>query len=86
MRHWTDTKIRAFAFCNIMSLIIIRIMEYKATINGIKMSPQILKQELKDLKEVILVYTENKVQKKITHRSTVQKKLWEIFNLDNMKT
>jgi len=86
MRHWTDTKIRAFAFCSIMALMIIRIMEYKATINDIKMSPQILKQELKDLKEVILIYTGNKVQKKITHRSTVQNKLWEIFNLDDMKT
>jgi transposase len=86
MRHWTDTKIRAFAFCSIMALMIIRIMEYKATINDIKMSPQILKQELKDLKEVTLVYTVNKVQKKITHRSTVQKELWKIFNLDDMKT
>ena len=86
MRHWTDTKIRAFTFCNVMALMLIRIMEYTATVNDIKMSPQILKQELKDLKEVILVYTENKVQKKITHRSTVQKELWKIFNLDDMKT
>ena len=59
MRHWTDTKIRAFAFSSVMALMIIRIMEYKATTNDIKMSPQVLKQELKDLKEVVLVYTEN---------------------------
>lgn len=85
MRHWTDTKIRAFAFCCVMALMIIRIMEYKATINDIKMSPQILKQELKDLKEVILMYNKNKAQKKITHRSTVQKQLWEVFNLDDIK-
>ena len=85
MRHWTDTKIRAFAFCNVMALMIIRIMEYKATINDIKMSPQILKQELKDLKEIISIYDKNKVHKKITHRSTVQKQLWEIFNLNNME-
>jgi len=31
-------------------------MEYKATINDIKMSPQILKQELKDLKEMVNIY------------------------------
>ncbi len=86
MRHWTDTKIRAFAFCSVMALMLIRIMEYKATINDIKMSPQILKQELKDLKEMVLVYTENKVQKKTTHRSTVQNELWKIFNLDDMET
>lgn len=85
MRHWTDTKIRAFAFCSVMALMILRIMEYKATINDIKMSPQILKQELKDLKEVILMYDKNMVQKKITHKSTVQKQLWEVFNLDDIK-
>ncbi len=81
MRHWTDTKIRAFAFCSITALMIIRIMEYKATINNIKMSPQVLKQELKDLKEVILIYDKNEVQKKVTHRSTVQNHLWKIFKL-----
>ncbi len=85
MRHWTDTKIRAFAFCSVMALTIIRIMEYKATINDIRMSPQILKQELKDLKEVILLYDNGKIQKKTTHKSTVQKRLWDIFNLDEMK-
>ena len=85
MRHWTDSKIRAFAFCNIMALVIIRIMEYKATINDIKMSPQVLKQELKDLKEVILIYDEKTAQTKVTHKSTVQKQLWEIFNLCTLK-
>ena len=85
MRHWTDTKIRAFAFCSVMALMLIRIMEYKATINDIKMSPQVLKQELKDLKEVILMYDKNKVQKKVTHRSTVQNHLWKIFKLCDIK-
>jgi len=81
MRHWTDSKIRAFAFTNVMALTIIRLMEYKAIISGLKMSPEVLKQELKDLKEVILIYDEKTAQKKITHKSTVQKKLWEIFKL-----
>ena len=85
MRHWTDTKIRAFAFCNIMALAIIRIMEYKADTNSLKMSPQVLKQELKDLKEVILIYDEKNARTKLTYRSTVQKQLWNIFNLDNFK-
>ncbi len=81
MRHWTDSKIRAFAFSNIMALTIIRLMEYKVTIKGLKMSSEVLKEELKDLKEVILIYDEKTVQKKVTHKSTVQKKLWEIFKL-----
>ena len=85
MRHWTDSKIRAFAFCNIMALMIIRIMEYKAATNNLKMSPQVLKQELKDLKEVILIYDEKTAQTKVTHKSTVQKQLWDIFKLDTLK-
>ena len=68
--------------CNIINLYH---SKNKATINDIKMSPQILKQELKDLKKVILIYDKNKVQKKITHKSTVQKQLWKVFNLDDMK-
>ena len=85
MRHWTDSKIRAFAFSNIMALTIIRIMEYKATIEGLKMSPQVLKQELKDLKEIILIYDKKTAQKKISEKSTVQKKLYEIFKLYDME-
>ena len=85
MRHWTDTKIRAFAFCSIMALVLIRIMEYKVTINNLKMSPQVLKQELQDLKQVILIYDEKTARIKLTHRSTVQKKLWDVFRLGNLK-
>lgn len=85
MRHWTDTKIRAFAFCNMMALALIRIMEYKVASCDLKMSPQVLKQELKDLKEVILIYDEKTAQIKITHKSTIQEKLWNIFDLDNLK-
>ena len=85
MRHWTDSKIRSFAFCNVMALTIIRIMEYKSTINGLKMSPEVLKQELKDLKEVILIYDEKTAQKKVTKKSTVQKKLWKLFKLSDME-
>jgi len=85
MRHWTDSKIRAFAFCNVMALMIIRIMEYKATIEGLKMSPEVLKLELKDLKEVILIYDEKTARKKVTHKSTVQKQLWKIFKLCDIK-
>ena len=85
MRHWTDSKIQTFAFCNVIALMLIRIMEYKAATNNIKMSPHVLKQELKDLKKVILIYDEKTAKTKITHRSTVQKQLWNIFKLDTLK-
>ena len=85
MRHWTDSKIRAFAFSNIMALVIIRMMQYKAAKNNIKMSVQVLKQELKDLKEVSLIYDEKTAQIKITEKSTIQNRLWKIYNLGKLE-
>ena len=81
MRHWTDSKIRAFAFSCVMSLILIRIMELKLERENLKMSPNVVKQELTDLQQVILIYDEKNVVSKITAKSTVQNKLFEIFNL-----
>jgi len=49
------------------------------------MSPHVLKQELKDLKKAILIYDEKTAVTKITHRSTVQKQLWNIFKLETLK-
>jgi transposase len=81
-RHWTDTKIRAFGFCCVMSLVVIRVMEFKVAQAGLLMSPAVLKQELSDLKEVVLVYDEHTVKTQISHRSSIQQKLSELFNLD----
>ena len=86
MRHWTDSKIRAFAFCCVMSLVLIRVMELKVENENLKMSPAVLKQELMDLQEIISVYDENTAQRKISSRSTVQQKLWNIFKLDTIES
>lgn len=83
MRHWTDSKIRAFAFSCVMSLILIRIMELKLERENLKMSPNVIKQELQDLQQAILIYDKEKAISKITVKSTVQNKLFEIFNLSN---
>jgi len=81
MRHWTDTKIRTFAFSCVMALILIRIMELKLENENLKMSPNVIKQELTDLQQVTMLYDEKHVINKISARSTVQKKMYEIFNL-----
>jgi len=81
MRHWTDSKIRAFAFSCVMSLVLIRVMELKLERENFKMSPNVIKQELIDIQQTTLIYDEKTVVKKITSKSTVQKKLCEIFNL-----
>ncbi len=84
-RHWTDTKIRVFGFCCIMALVLIRIMQLKADKVGLKMSPAVLKEELTDLKEVVMIYKDMSAETKISRRSTVQQRLWNLFSLGTVE-
>jgi transposase len=81
MRHWTDTKIRAFAFCAVLSLGLLRVMERKAARAGLQMSPSVLKEELTDLREITMIYDDKTAQRLISRRSSVQQKLWTLFQL-----
>ena len=81
VRHWTDTKIRAFGFCCIMSLVLIKVMQLKAHRVGLQMSIPVLKEELIDLKHVAMIYDDKTVEVKVTGGSSIQKRLKEIFNL-----
>ena len=85
IRHWTDSKIRAFAFCCVVSMILIRVMQWMAEQGGYKMSTTVLKDELKDIQEVIMVYSPKDAERKITERSAVQEKLWKIFELEKIE-
>lgn len=80
-RHWTDTKIRAFGFCCVMALVLIRVMERKAAMAGLRMSPAVLREELTDLRQVIMIYNDKKARTQVSERSSVQQKLWDLFNL-----
>jgi transposase len=81
IRHWTDSKIRAYAFCCVVSMTLMRVMQWKAQSAGYSMSPHVLKEELSDIQEVAMVYSTSEAHTKITDRSTVQNKLWEAFKL-----
>ena len=86
IRHWTDTKIRSYAFCCVLAMTLIRVMQWKVEQRlGYKMSPALLKEELTDLQEIILVYSSHHAHRQISHRSTVQNKLWEVFELDQIE-
>ena len=85
IRHWTDTKIRAYAFCCVVALTLMRVMQWKAQTAGYKMSPQLLKDELSDIEEVVLLYNHTQAKRKITDRSKVQHKLWEVFQLGGIE-
>jgi transposase len=80
-RHWTDTKIRAFGFCCIMALILIRVMERKTALAGLPMSPALIKEELCDLREVLILCDDKTIQTQVTARSAVQQRLWDLFGL-----
>jgi len=82
IRHWTDSKIRAFAFCCVISMTLIIIMQWMTEQEGYTMSTTVLKNELTDIQEVIMIYSSGDAERKITERSTVQKKLWKIFKLE----
>jgi transposase len=85
IRHWTDSKIRAYAFCCVISMTLLRVMQWMAEKAGYKMSANMLKEELTDIKEVIMVYSMKEAERKISQLSSVQKKLWDIFQLEETK-
>ena len=85
IRHWTDSKIRAFAFCCVVSMMLMRVMQWMTEQKGYKMSTTVLKDELTDIQEVIMVYSSTDAERKITERSAVQKKLWKIFELGKIE-
>ena len=82
---WTDSKIRAFAFCCVVSMMLMRVMQWMTEQKGYKMSTTVLKDELTDIQEVIMVYSSTDAERKITERSAVQKKLWKIFELGKIE-
>ena len=85
IRHWTDSKIRAFAFCCVVSMILIKVMQWLTEQGGYKMSTTVLKDELIDIQEVIMIYSSTGAERKITERSAVQEKLWKIFELEKIE-
>lgn len=85
IRHWTDTKIRAFCFCCVTALLLLRIMQLIARKSNLIMSPAVLKQELQDLKLITWIEADLKVGSKVSSRSTIQQKLWDIFGLQEIE-
>ena len=85
IRHWTDTKIRAFCFSCVCALLIARIMELTVEKNYRRMSIGLIKEELQDLKLITMIYEKNDLEVKVTDRSTVQQKLFDIFNLKEVE-
>ena len=84
-RHWTDTKIRAFGFCCVMALVLIQVMLQKAARAGLQMSAAVLKEELIDLKEILMIYDLKNADMKVSQRSSIQQRLWDLFDLGTIE-
>ena len=82
IRHWTDTKIRAYVFCCVMSFMLLSWMLHRIDKEGLGMSPAMLREELAGLEEILWLYSDGKSEQTITQASSVQKKLACIFNLN----
>jgi transposase len=52
IRHWTDSKIRAFAFCCVVSMMLMRVMQWMTEQKGYKMSTTVLKDEIFELGKI----------------------------------
>lgn len=85
IRHWTDSKIRAYAFCCVVAMTLMRVMQWKAQQHAYTMSPALLKDELSDIRAVIMLYASNQARRQIADKSAVQKKLWDIFRLEEVE-
>jgi len=86
LRHFTDSKIRAHIFCCVMSFLLIRLMQQKAYAANLKMSHTVLKEELSDLKQIIMVYENKNAEIKISQPSTIQQKLYNLFQLEKTES
>lgn len=79
--HFSDSKIVVQAFCLVIALLLVKLLEYKAKINNLGMSTRVLLQELKDITEVIMIYRNRRVHKEICEMTTIQKKLFDLYKL-----
>ena len=66
-------------------MILMRVMERKTVLNGLPMSPSLIKEELSDLKEIVMIYEDKHAQTLISHKSSVQKRLCGIFELTDIE-
>ena len=68
-----------------MALLLIQVMVQKAERAGLRMSAALLRQELTDLRKIVMIYDEQRAERKISHRSSVQQQLWDLFDLGSIE-
>ena len=82
--HWTDQKIRVHAFTCVLALLLLRCLQVKLEQVDLGMSLPILMEELDDIRSIILLDAQGRVQRQISHMSYVQRKLFYALGLDQV--
>jgi len=79
--HWTDQKIKVHALMCVLSLLLVKLLLYRASKAKIEMSLPLLLMELGDIKEIVWLYPNQQLQTMVTTLSTVQRNLFDLFGL-----
>ena len=68
-------------FVCVIALLLVKLLEYISAKKSLSMSTKVLINELRDITEVILLYPDLKVDRQICNMTTIQKALFDLFNL-----
>ena len=79
IRHFTDTKIRIYGFICVIALMVFKLMQFRTRELGL--SAETLVTELKDIQEIVLIYSVSRARRTLSERSTIQQRLLDIFEL-----
>ena len=79
IRHFTDTKIRIYGFICVIALMVFKLLQFRTRELGL--SAEALVTELKDIQEIVLIYSVSRARRTISECSTIQRRLLDIFGL-----
>jgi len=79
---WTDQKIRVHAFCCVVSLMLLNLLQREVAKKYQKMSLEKIADKLSDIEEILLFYPDTmKPVRKLSRKDDIQEKLYQILNL-----
>jgi transposase len=84
VRHWTDQKIAVHAFICILGLLLLKLLQLKLKKQGIRLSLEIIKDELSSMQLGLWVTRSGKLFKIVSDRSKLQEKIFGILSLQNV--
>jgi transposase len=79
--HWTDSKIRIDAFISVLAFLLIKLLQHQAEKAGLKMSIPSLTEALTGIREVMMVYSDKTVERRIDEVPQLQEKLLKTFGV-----